>query len=262
MSADERPLRLTRRQSLFLAITSGLLVIGNGWKEGFGDPLSTAPRKPSGMQTAEDAWKRIHAWLDAHAPKIRKSLNRPATDEQMAAAEKAFGGPLPDDFRALYGTHDGMDTGPSLVSLFHGMEFLPLKKVIRELDDQNQPVDQLTPVRSADPGINTRHMYNSKWIPFAQTGDTLLCIDLDPTPAGTGGQVIFRDHSDNTVLKLAPSLPAFLLGFAADLEEGRYFLDPEAKAEGEEFLDCVREIDVVNWHLSPKWKHHARSAKR
>jgi hypothetical protein len=39
------------------------------------------------------------------------------------------------------------------------------------------------------------------------------------------------------------------------LEQGRYFLNPEAQEEESEFLDCAPEIDVVNWTQCPRWAH-------
>jgi hypothetical protein len=60
------------------------------------------------------------------------------------------------------------------------------------------------------------------------------------------------------VILVSPSLNRFLADFSTDLEAGRYFLDKDALADGNEFLRCQAEIDIVNWSFSPRWKHLAR----
>lgn len=195
------------------------------------------------------------------SPQAPGEPHPPADENQLLAAEQKFGVELSEDWRELYRGHDGMHTHGNLGSLFHGMHFMPLEEVVRDHDQDTSQPHAPIPVRAADPGVVIRDMHNPKWVPFARSGSTLLRVDMDPA-GNTLGQVIFTDHDDNTVILMAPSLHAFLGQFATDLEAGLYFLSEEAMREGNEFLDCTPEIDVVNWAFSARWKHLARGTKR
>jgi cell wall assembly regulator SMI1 len=178
---------------------------------------------------------------------------------ELQAAQEKLGLTMPGEWHELYSAHNGMNSDGHLGSLFHGMQFLSLDEVARELGNSNQSGEDSLPVRAADPGIKRNDIHNPKWIALAHDGgDTLIRIDMDPDTQGHAGQVIFTDHDDDTAILLAEGLTQFLAQFANDLETGRYFLNKEALADGQQFLDCVAEIDVVNWSRSPKWKHLKR----
>jgi cell wall assembly regulator SMI1 len=239
----------TRRQALCSTIACVIA----------GCSRDSSNKEEPGVTKTQDPWDRIHKWLSAHAPKILRNLNAGAGDSEIVAAERALGQKMPQEWRDLYRAHDGMNTDQNTGSLFFGMQFLPLERVLREQTNNDVKGAKPLPVRAADPGIRLADMHNPKWIAFAHDcGNTLLRVDLDPGEGGRVGQVIFTDHADDTVIVLAPSLPAFLAEFAGDLEAGRYFLDKDALADGNEFLNCKAEIDVVNWSFSPRWKHLAR----
>jgi cell wall assembly regulator SMI1 len=211
----------------------------------------------SALSIAE-LWDRIHAWLGGHAPRILANLNQPATPAELAAAEKQLGQPMPEAWRELYRVHNGMNSDGNMGSLFHGMEFMPLEDVLSEQIANSASDAPPVPVRAADAGVRKEEMFNPKWIPFAKDyGECQLRFDLDPSDEGMLGQIIFTDYADETVIVLGRSLRDFLISFIQDLEAGRYLLNKEALAEGDEFLDCVPEIDVVNWHRSSRWKHLA-----
>lgn len=241
---------VSRRQAL--GIAASLLVAGcapSGRK-------NTAKVNRSGPASGvTEGWDRIHTWLSKHAPKILDSLNRPATDAELAAAEKAFNLTMPDEWRELYRIHNGMNRDSNPGSLFYGMNFLTLERAISEYGLNDKPGAKPLPVTAGDTGIRTEDMYNSKWIAVAHVGRTLVHVDMDPAPAGHVGQVIFTDHDFDVVILLAQSVGQMLWQFVADLEAGRYVLDEESLEDGEEFLSPVPEIDVVNWSFSPRWKH-------
>jgi cell wall assembly regulator SMI1 len=216
-------------------------------------------KKESNLTTSNEIWSRIHKWLSANGPKILGNLNPAASNVEIDGAASSFGCTMPDDWRQLYCAHNGMNSNGNRGSLFFGMQFLSLEMAVREYANSNTAGVKPLDVRAGDPGIRKDDMHNPKWIPFAHdSGDTLLRVDLDPVPGGTVGQVIFTDHADDTVILLAPSLNQFLLAFVGDLESGRYFLNRDALADGNEFLSCDKDIDVVNWSFSPRWKHLRR----
>ncbi|MEU7640203.1 SMI1/KNR4 family protein [Streptomyces sp. NPDC039016] len=57
-----------------------------------------------------DAWGRIEAWLEAHAPRSHRRLPAPAAEEEIQAVERELDVELPADLRAFYALHNG--TGP------------------------------------------------------------------------------------------------------------------------------------------------------
>ena len=201
-------------------------------------------------------WSSINDWLNVNAPKIAGNLNPPATDEQIAATEAEIGIKMPDDWRQLYKTHNGMNHDSNFGSLFYGIEFLSLDKVKSEYESSvDLSADSKFPVKSTNASINTSDMNNPKWIALAHDGSgNMIRVDMDPGENGQSGQVIFADIDSDVVILLAASIDQFLHNFAADLQSGKYHLAEDALKEGDEYLNCVPEIDVINWVSSPKWK--------
>ena len=65
--------------------------------------------------------------------------------------------------------------------------------------------------------------WNRRWVPIGVNGvGDMVCLDLDPPEGGTVGQVIEVLHEDGDRTVLAPSLSAWLDGFAYDLETEAY----------------------------------------
>lgn len=137
-------------------------------------------------------------------------------ESQLAAAETHFGVRLPADYQALYRWRDGeRDTCPS--GIFFGYHF-------RSLAFNVELWGILQDVIGADPSLNTTILRTSApqgWarercidlarIPFGDDGAmNLLCVDLDPGPAGRVGQVIHCGRDYPVVQVLAPSLTDFL----------------------------------------------------
>ena len=202
---------------------------------------------------SDASWNRIECWLAENAPKIIGNLNAPASETELAAAETSLRLSFPQDVRDLYRRHNGMNSNDNHGSLFFGMHFLPLAELV---ENHALTDGDAIPVRAADAGINQTDILNPKWIPFAQDyGECRLCVDLAPAINGTAGQVIFTDQADNTAILVASSLDHFLATFADELDGGKYFLNQDALDDGNHFLGCIAEIDIINWVGSPKWQH-------
>jgi cell wall assembly regulator SMI1 len=54
-----------------------------------------------------DLWDRLESHLREHAPSVLQTLNPPATDDQIRAAEQTLARKLPDDLAASLRVHDG-----------------------------------------------------------------------------------------------------------------------------------------------------------
>jgi len=73
--------------------------------------------------------------------------------------------------------------------------------------------------------------WSCRWIPVTVIAGSTWhhCVDLDPAPGGTSGQVIEIADDDSARRVVAPSFRAFLERVAADLESGRYAVDDEGR---------------------------------
>jgi cell wall assembly regulator SMI1 len=85
-------------------------------------------------------------------------------------------------------------------------------------------------------GVRLKQFWNVKWIPFTDSGGGgHHCVDMDPAPSGTVGQVIYFSCEDSVQALEAPSFGAWLGAYVKDLEKGRFRFDVE---EG-----CIYPID-------------------
>jgi cell wall assembly regulator SMI1 len=86
---------------------------------------------------------------------------------------------------------DALDAWSALTKLLHDGKF------------DHSKVEASGPVRA--------HWWNSRWLPV--TADSLgnhYCIDMDPDPGGTPGQIVSFWHADVDRSVEAPNLAAFL----------------------------------------------------
>ena len=189
------------------------------------------------MSKVEDAWSRIVAWSKANNPEAVADLRPGATADAIAAAESAIGVQFPDDLKTLYRLADGSEVDyPG--QLDDGHWFMPLAQAIElyeimiEFADE-QPVDDYNFWRSqvdnqiiSVKGPVKPHSFSKRWIPLTNSnGDVHRCIDLDPAPGGSPGQVIevYPEACSHQVL--ADSLGDYLAKFAERLETGRFVME-------------------------------------
>jgi cell wall assembly regulator SMI1 len=156
-------------------------------------------------------------WIQRHAPQLARSFGDPATAEAIADAEALFGRRLPADYVDFLRRHDGQRFVPhdgggtgTLAPVFHAFELLPVAyaageyRSMREMEDGwVDPSDASGPVRA--------QYANRAWWPFTVIyGSTYHhCLDLDPAPGGTVGQVIVVSKDLRRAV-VAPSFTAFL----------------------------------------------------
>jgi cell wall assembly regulator SMI1 len=175
-----------------------------------------------------DSWRRVEAWLAEHARFVLDTLNPGATAEAIRALEAALRvGPLPDDFVRSWRAHDGQDwdTGLPLIAGWLGSYSLLSSDQIESRYDSASVLlsEEFAALRGAPRGPVRPDWWNPRWVPVAGNGcGDLICLDLDPPPGGAVGQVIEFLHADQDRTVLAPSLGAWLEGFAAGLEAGEY----------------------------------------
>jgi len=180
------------------------------------------------MSDVTSAWARIDGWLEAHAPHVLRNLAGPASNGQIAACENAVGAELPGDVLASYRVHNGQPKEDA--GLLYGQVLLPLKEVVRQWEGWKELVEDGTfkDVESdPDEGVR-RDWYHLAWVPLTYDGGGYhFCVDLDPAPGGTRGQVISFWHDDPQRGVVARSLGQWLADFADELEAGKLVYSDE-----------------------------------
>lgn len=180
------------------------------------------------MDSVDQSWDRIEAWIAANEPELATAFNPGATEEEMYQAEAAMEGlVLPEDVKASYRRHNGgsflmnQDLFSSLDGMYLGQAGLEtrygeaLKNTPEHLFGPIQPV--------------WRH---PAWLTLAGNGaGDEWCIDLAPAPGGQVGQIIAFSHEIGPTEVLAPSLQALLATFAYELESDKY-TQPEEEDDG------------------------------
>lgn len=202
-------------------------------------------------------YKKIETWLEEKAGKIIEfSLQKPATEDQINELEAVTGKKLPDDFKELYFWHNGLNDEENFGSLFYGMDFFPVERIISDhvSEQKNHPSEKIALIK-ADRGIDPENMHNADWLKFAFDGShTGLYLDLAPAVDGKYGQIIFIDHEYEVGILVADSTAELVQNFQDDLENSLYDLEEDALEDGNHYLDTDPRIDIVNWEMSETWK--------
>ena len=194
---------------------------------------------------AAAAFARIVAWLDRHAPPVAAGLRGPATDadldgleRELKAADPPFPGEVPAALRAVLKVRNGgrdaavLPGGPVFDEC--PFDLLSASNIFEERAawTRNQRESPLSADDLAyaddvsDPRVR-RAGFLPAWLPFAEVGGNLLCLDDDPAPGGTPGQVIALNHEDAGTHHLADSLTGYLEAAADAFEAGRYELEED-----------------------------------
>lgn len=202
-------------------------------------------------------FEKIESWLKENAQKIfNLSLQKPATVGEIKELEKTIGKSLPNDFKELYLWHNGLNDLENVGSLFYGMDFFPVNRIVEEyIYKKENYAPENIPLEKADKEIDPGNMYNMDWIKFAFDGShTSLLIDLAPTSQGNYGQIIFIDDEYKTGILVAGSTAELIKSFKNDLENNLYQLDEDALEDENHYLTADQKIDLVNWETSEIWK--------
>ncbi|MBZ4188117.1 SMI1/KNR4 family protein [Niabella beijingensis] len=201
-------------------------------------------------------FEQIDNWLRQHAEKIAvHSLQPPATEAALEKLETAIGKPLPTDFKKLYQWHNGLSDTENFGSLFFGMDFFSIDRIITEYGGQRDAASDIIPLKKADMEIEASNLFNPSWIQFAFDGShTGLYLDLAPAAAGQIGQIIFIDTEYDTGICVASSTAGLVADFAKYLRNGLYHLAEDALEDDNHYLEADDTIDIVNWQTSERWR--------
>lgn len=156
--------------------------------------------RPHSATRTRRLYGSLERWLKEYSPRTYSELQNPVSPDDLGALETALGRRLPDDLRAALQTHDGQ---PCL----DGYSLIPAERILERYQDGMRRVEQASPI----PGGGTCRpvVWSKGWIPFAEDGGlNFLCIDLDPGPEGTTGQVIHWVRRSLSADTARPSLYA------------------------------------------------------
>ncbi len=185
--------------------------------------------------TMDEIWTRLETFLQQNAPQIYAGLAPGATEAQIAEAEETCGFSLPDDARQSYLRHDGQsgDFGEP-----HGGTFIPdcfawlsISKASYKwqgnIETLHDLEDDMPGGDGADFGVKPVFL-DPAWVPFAKAiGGNQICLDFDPAPGGSIGQIVEVEHEAEGQRCLAPGFRAWLETVVSDLETGRLVWNAE-----------------------------------
>jgi cell wall assembly regulator SMI1 len=188
--------------------------------------------------TIAASWQRIEAWLQENAPHIYDSLQPGASEAEIAKVESQLGVALPDDVKASYRIHNGQNDKavngmfPAPPSRYSGFEpgylLHEVMGIYGEWDEWKELVeggDFDGEKSEPQPGIRD-DWFHLGWLPFAHNGGgDSYCIDLDPAPGGTRGQIISMNHEIGERRLIAPSFADWLYQLANRMEAGRCIIE-------------------------------------
>lgn len=181
----------------------------------------------------KEVWDRIETWLKGHAPEVLRSLRVGATQKELESAESALGVELPHEVEKSFLIHDGQDVDSvdgSVFGLIDGYQFLPLRSLLEVWESWKKLLEAGTfqGVHSEPDERIRPHWWNVSWIPIADNGlGDNYCVDLDPAPTGSLGQIIAVCHDHPSRSVLAADYRKWLMDFVEKLESGSYVFSKE-----------------------------------
>ena len=201
-------------------------------------PKGEKPARPRGKakpMLEEDigpVLARLDAWYAANLPSDKYVFNPPATDEALAAFERAVGRKMPSSYHQLYRWHDGEND--DRWGHIYGLPILPLSRAAADHDQWKRTLASiggnpyLIPGGSWPEGAVDPAYANSAWIPLTNDGSSnCIGLDFDPWPTGRVGQVIIFGRDEDVKVVLAESLGKFLSWIADLLESGNFRLESD-----------------------------------
>ena len=187
--------------------------------------IFACPEEGNLMSKISDLWNRLEKWLAQNAAPILRGLHPPATDEQLAVLAGSTSIELPAEMVEFYKIHNGQDGDSPW--LFDGTEFLSTDRIMDEwrVWDDLASGGEFDECETSHPPEICDAWWSIKWLPITYNGfGDHCCVDFDPGPAGTAGQVIAMWHDDDVRTLLALSLAEWFEIFVGEVESGVYEL--------------------------------------
>lgn len=196
------------------------------------------------MAEIYDLWRRVERWFDAEPqlPTPGEVFRPPASDAEIAEAERTLGHSFPESFRASLAVHDGQifpeENGLRYVGvqwLPNQMCLLPLTDIVKrwqeernfeaelvsDIEGMEEETGELDRVRGF-PSVT-----HAGRVPIAeQEGSSYFYLDFVPGPAGRAGQVIMT-RTECDFMVVGEDFAHFLTRYVDLLERGVLRYDAE-----------------------------------
>ena len=152
-------------------------------------------------------WKRIEEWLQANAEEIHRSLEKPAREAEITAAEKALGLTVPKELRALL----LLVNGSNETGVFGKWAINDTRQIVSEFKTNIEVAAEL-----AGRGFDDDPYWKASYIPVMSDGaGNSMALD-------TKGEGFFEVSSDGEAVDFFDSLSEAIATFAADLRKGAF----------------------------------------
>jgi cell wall assembly regulator SMI1 len=177
------------------------------------------PSLPGHAPEIDRAWARFEAFLAVAEPRIAKKLSAAAAASEIASLEQELGAELPPDFKRSLQRHDGLPTFtfPGMYTLISTKEIRAQLIEVRQAGWSEERATAHGPVREVG--------WDDMWLPITDgEGRYYLCLDLNPPPAGTVGQVIHIGRFDERSV-VAASWTEYLINVTAELMGPAYVFE-------------------------------------
>ncbi|AKT37988.1 SMI1/KNR4 family protein [Chondromyces crocatus] len=175
-------------------------------------------------------WARIRQWLTKHAPTYEARIARAASasPQDIEALEARLGASLPPDFRAhllLFGKGGATSADRAWFYEYTGLsiaEIIDRWEGLEELRQKGTFADATPHELDRDDDKVKWTWWHRGWIPFAEDGGgNLFCVDVDPEPEGSRGQIICWEMHSGPVGPRADDFDTFLDEYHEEMMQGR-----------------------------------------
>src|SRR5690349_20028435 len=115
-------------------------------------------------------WNRMEAWLETNASQVRRGLNPPATQTQIAQAEAILGISFPQDIRDTFLIHNGQASDNPW--LLDGWEFMSVERIVDEWKVWKDLLDggDFDGITTVSEGHTVTDWWIPLWIPLTYDG--------------------------------------------------------------------------------------------
>lgn len=179
-------------------------------------------------RTMKETWQKIETWAGTHTPGLLDTLNPGASAAELSDLQRFTGVIFPEDFTNFLSIHNGQQ--PTPLCLFSDHRLLSIDEMISSWQICNSILTQINdhcmsaygkPARSTpDAGIKN-DWWNMAWLPFtADASRNHYCIDMDPAPDGTKGQIIHVSHNTPQRKLVSPSFSEWISAYVVNLPTG------------------------------------------
>jgi len=182
------------------------------------------------MSTVRESWEVIETWLADNHGDPDAVLASPASEAAVETLAETVGVDLPASFREFLQQHDGQRSGSR--PLLRRYRLLSTDRITEEwqrmtdLQAEGAFEDRRSDFEEWEDGPDeeVREVWwNDQWVPFGiDASGNPLCLDLDPSPAGTRGQVITVPNDAPARAVQAERFAAWFADVASAVDDGEY----------------------------------------